>query len=125
MTTVLLLSRRIQPAAFALALSCFAVGLTWISLERVDGPWEQILGVSGIGLSVWLTISWVINSNRMLRWGMLAALVLWVYVAWIALTAIHALTANWLSAIAWASLAGGSYFMEQKDYSRAKERRER
>lgn len=116
MTTALVLARRVQPAAFALTLACIAIAFSWWGFERIEGPWEQIVAVTMGTVAAWLTLAWVINSHRMMRWGLLAASVVWVYVATIAWLAISRTPANWLAAIAWATLAGGSYWLEQSDY---------
>lgn len=116
MTTALILARRVQPAAFALTLACIAIAFSWWQLERIAGPWEQIVAASMGAIALWLTAGWVLNSHRMMRWGLLAAAFTWVYVSIIAWLSISRTPANWLAALAWASLAAGSYWLEQADY---------
>lgn len=121
MTTVILLARRVQPAAFALALACLSIGITWLGFDRIDGPWEQIVAVSGMFLFAWLTVGWLWNSNRMLRWGLLAGTFLWVYVALVAMLTLRS-PANWMLAVCWAVLAAGSYWLEERDYAFVQQR---
>ena len=116
MTTALILARRVQPAAFALTLSCLAIALSWWQLDRVAGPTEQIVAGVMAGISLWLVGGWIANSQRAMLWGLLAAAFTWTYVAVIAFLVLRT-PANWLAAIAWACLAGGSYWMEQADYA--------
>lgn len=116
MTTALILARRVQPAAFALTLACITIALSWWGFDRIPGPWEQIVAVSMAGIALWLTAGWIANSQRMMRWGLLAAAFTWVYVSLIAWLSISRAPANWLTALAWAALAAGSYWLEQADY---------
>ena len=109
---VVLAGRRIQPAAFALTLAALSIGLTWYGTDRVDGPWEAVIGLGGIGTALWLTAGWVANSTFIMRTGMLAATVVWTFVGWVAFVALGSLTSG-LLACAWAVLAGGSYWMEE------------
>ena len=109
---VVLSGRRIQPAAFAITLAALSIGLTWINADRVEGPWETVIGVGGIGTAIWLTAGWAANSTLIMRTGMLAATVLWTFVAWVAFVAVGSLTSG-LLAVAWAVLAGGSYWLEE------------
>ena len=116
---VVLAGRRIQPAAFAITLAALAIGLTWIADERVDGPWETVIGVTAITTATVLTIGWALNRPGIMRAGLLAAVMVWSFVAWVAFVGVGSLTSG-LLAIAWAVLAGGSYWLEalEAEYQR-------
>lgn len=109
---VVLAGRRIQPAAFAITLAALSVGLTWWNADRVEGEWETVIGVGGIAVAIWLTAGWVANATIIMRTGILAACVLWTFVAWVAFVGLGSLTSG-LLACAWAVLAGSSYWMEE------------
>lgn len=109
---VVLAGRRIQPAAFAITLAALSVGLTWWGTERVEGPWESVVGVAGVGSAAILTAGWILNSPWLMRAGLLVSAALWVFVAWVAFVGVGSLTSG-LLACAWAVLAGGSYWLEE------------
>lgn len=110
--SVVLAGRRIQPAAFAMTLAALAVGLTWIGADRVAGPYELVIGVAGIAAAGVLTAGWLINRTAIMRAGLLLSVAVWCLVAWVAWTGAHSITSA-LLALAWAVLAGGSYWLEE------------
>lgn len=119
---VVLAGRRIQPAAFAITLAALSIGLTWWGAERVAGPWETVVGIGGVATATVLTVAWAGNWTCLMRAGLLAATVLWSFVAWVAFVGVGSLTSG-LLALAWAVLAGGSYWLEQLEVEYQRRRR--
>jgi hypothetical protein len=119
---IVLAGRRIQPAAFAITLAALSIGLTWWGTDRVAGPWETAIGAAGISTATLLTIGWAGNWLAVMRAGLLASCVLWPFVAWVALTGLGSLTSG-LLALAWAVLAGGSYWLEEVEAQYQRRRR--
>ena len=114
--SVIVLGRRIQPAAFATTLATLAVGLTWVGTERIDGPYENVMGWGGIVTALVLTFGWAANRTDVMRAGLLAAVTLWALVAYVSIVAVS--LTSFLLACSWAVLAGGSYWLEEVDARR-------
>lgn len=114
--SVVVLGRRIQPAAFATTLAALAIGLTWMGQERIDGHYEDVMAWGGIVTAGILTAGWALNRTRLMRIGLISAVALWALVAYVSITAVS--TTSFLLACSWGVLAGGSYFMEEVDARR-------
>jgi hypothetical protein len=117
---LMFMARRVQPAAFALTLACLSIGLTWTTADRLDGPWEQIMGGLALGTALVLIVGWCCNSWRLMRWGMATATMVWIYVAWVTLMVNFQSWTSTLLACSWAALAAGSYWLEERDYAAVK-----
>jgi hypothetical protein len=117
---LVILARRVQPAAFALTLACLTMGLNWTSLDIIHGPYEQILGALCLMVTVALFIGWVINSWAVMRWSLLAATFVWLYITWVTTMVAFSTWVNTGLALSWAALAGGSYWLEERDYAAEK-----
>ena len=107
---------KMRPAAFALTLASVAIGITWSSLERIDGPWEQIVTGFAFGAAFIFIAAWVSGSACLMRTGYAISVLLWVYVSWVSIVALNTVPANWMIALAWASLSGGSYWLEESEH---------
>lgn len=107
---------KMRPAAFALTLASVAIGITWAGLERIDGPWEQIVAGFAFASAFTFMAAWLSGSAAVMRIAYAASVFLWVYVAWVSVIALNTAPANWMIALAWASLSGGSYWLEQSEH---------
>ena len=75
----------------------------------------------GFATAIILFAGWALNDTRIMRAGLLLAVVMWTFTAWIAAVGLGALT-SFLLALAWTVLAAGSYFMEEVEAHAVKER---
>ena len=119
--TLVVAGRRIQPAALAITLAALSLGFTYAGTDRVIGPWENVLAILGFTTAIILFAGWALNDTRIMRAGLLLAVVMWTFTAWIAAVGLGALT-SFLLALAWTVLAAGSYFMEEVEAHAVKDR---
>lgn len=106
--------RAFRPATLALAFAAISVGLAWIIQDRIEGRFDNVMGGFAIGGSIILFLAWWYDSARARRFGLIYSVWLWSSIASIAFMTL-ASWASALTALAWAFLAGGSYWAEVDD----------
>ncbi len=106
-----LFRRAFRPAAMALAIACLALGLSWAIQDRIDGLFDNLVAGVAIGVALVLFAAWYYDSDRARRFGFLLSVWLWSSVAAVAFMNLAGWTSG-LLALAWAILAGGSYWAE-------------
>lgn len=111
--TTALLSRRFRPAALALMLAAFAIAVTWTTTDRFEGIWDVVMGSAAAIVGLVLFTGWVTNRDEPLYAGLLASMILWGFVSWTAFATLTAYTSG-LIALAWMTLAAGSYWLERR-----------
>jgi hypothetical protein len=106
----------VKPVAFGLMMSMLVIA--WAAFANVgvlDGSrWGDVLGTCSLAAGTILGLGWARSSQRLARWGLLAAFGVWTArVALILLVNHQPITTEglWLS-IAWGAIAAGSYFLE-------------
>lgn len=112
--SLLIWSRRFQPAALALGLACVVLGVTWLNGERFEGNWDHAAAIIAGIVAGTLLVGWYQSNACVMRVGLLASTGLWLFAAWAAWIGGANATSVWL-AVAWAVLAAGSYYLETHD----------
>lgn len=108
-----LLSRRFRPAAMALMLAAFAVGVTWTTTDRFSGVFDLVMGSAAALVGLILFSGWLMNRDGPMMVGLLASVVLWGFIAWTAFVTLTSYTSG-LLALAWMTLAVGTYWLERR-----------
>ena len=103
--------RTFRPATMALALAALFLGMTWLTSDRIAGPFDNVVGGGALAASAVLFLSWYFDSHRARRAGLLLSVALWSAISSVAFMNLSAWTSG-LLALAWAFLAGGSYWIE-------------
>lgn len=116
-----LLGREAHPVALALTLAALSVVVGW-ALTPVSSVWRVASVGYATAVAVVLTAAWVLDRREWTRAAMLASIGLWAYLAVVAVWVIGSTTSA-LLALAWATLAFGSYRLEVWGAVRAQARR--
>jgi len=103
-----------RPATIALGMAALFLGGSWLAQDPIKGPFDNVVGAIALGVSLILFIAWGYDSPRCRRIGLLLSVGLWSSIASIAFINLTAWTSG-LIALAWAFLAGGSYWAEVSD----------
>ena len=105
-------TRAFHPAAMALMFALTASGWGRVTADR--SSFDYALGVLALLLAASFLVAWAANRNTLLRANLLAATVLYVFIAGSSYTAIGSVVSA-LNALAFATLAGGSWWLEKSN----------
>lgn len=109
--------RAFRPAALALAIAAMGLGFSWLVQDRIEGPFDNIVAGTAVGISLVLILAWYYDSDRARRAGFILSTWLWVTTSAVAFMSLDGWTSGLIS-LSLAVLAGGSYWAE-KDHERS------